>query len=282
MKLFRKQSIANMADSSPREKRKFFLNKAPSLKSLLGITSTGPLEDSFSTLNESWCNASLNKSATWNFQVNALSPKRVAFDDATTEYYDSPWLINNCNGSIDGTGYRNHRRENTFVSTPTSECKGNANKLGTLVEVMFEDVWYTRSNVLKFRSDAQGYARVLMKERALKDASYDPVAVALWSQSMWMAYEDLHEASSKDQMKSIMSCRPTTPTVCVGLEKWALPGVQIVRTRQRQALYRALEWAQSTKKSPRELRRISRPISRGSRSFAVYVGRSIADNSSNV
>eukprot|EP00977_Amphora_coffeiformis_P025095 scaffold18208_cov182-Amphora_coffeaeformis.AAC.5 len=279
MKVFRRQSRSN---SDSHLKRGFLLNRSASLKSLLSFASTSPTEDSsFSSLNESWCNASLNNSAAWDFLEKAPAPQRVVFDEEPTKYYDSPWTII-CNESNKPKGRRYHQQEKTFASRPTSEDTEIIENLIKLVEVTEEDIWYSRSSVLKFRNDAQGHAHVLMKQRAPKDGSYDPVAVPSWSQAIWMAYEDLHEASSKEQMQAVMSCRSTTPEACVGLEKWAAPGVQTARTRQQQALFEAIEWAQAANKSPRELRRISRLISRGSRSFAVYIARSIAGNSSNV
>ena len=173
-------------------------------------------------------------------------------------------------------------------------------------------VWYQQGDVMKFKHEVQVYARMVMtreqhsKHMSKSDLNYcslhnnsnslsknsshhstksspplsdnhhehedDPS----WSDALWNAYQGLYRALHVDEMNNVMA-RAKTQSVdplCVGLEKWALPQLRSMRSRQRRALVQAVVSRQTTD-SPKHIRKLARELSRPSRLFAIYLARAV-------
>ena len=159
-----------------------------------------------------------------------------------------------------------------------------------LIVLSQKAVWYHQGDVSRFKHEVQVYARLVMsRERHVlhlqneRDRRDKPV----WSQTMWEAYQGLYKATTLDEMNVVMenarSGQQPMDAMCLGLEKWALGRLRNLKAQQRRALVRAIVERQFQEHlgSDKQLRRLSRDLSRPSRLFAAYVGRAVQQTEEN-
>lgn len=191
----------------------------------------------FTVVSDSSCSS-------WGKRVHFAGPEH-------NQSYESPWTIVKRN-----------------VDDDELEQEQNSNK----TIVVQHSVWYTKTDVGCFKSDAQVSVRVFQaRER-------QGATTSTWAQTMWDAYLALDNVTSVDEMNAIMDTAHSVHIEAehVGLEKWLRNGATF-RAKQRKDLQGDFVEAQATgRASERCLRRLCREKSRTSRLYAIYVARAVA------
>ena len=199
---------------------------------------------------------------------------RVQFQEEKNEYISSPWILRLDFDKDDDESTNNH-----LVDNPADEDTNNKKFIVLSQQV----VWYHQRDVVRFKHETQVYARLLMKKEShLAQINGNNDDRPLWSTKMWQAYNGFYKATTLDQMNAVMDAartgRQPMDALFLGLEKWALTEVRTLKTKQRKALVHGIVARQFQPHlcSERQLRSLSRQLSRSSRLFAAYVGCAVA------
>ena len=163
-------------------------------------------------------------------------------------------------------------------------------------------IWYLDREIRGFQQYAHAFGRLVAK-RERKQEKYlqrkqwrqgsdddetdndcenttaAPAAQLTWSRSLWNAYKAFHKVTKVQEINEIMNrpC-PGVTAFCVGLERWALPGLRPARSNARKALHRAVFQLQTTAAivgavphtASLQIRKACREITQPSRLFAHY------------
>lgn len=257
---------------------------------------TREASDSFSTLNDSWCQQSI----TTHSSPQSSVCRSVQFDDNDIEYYDSSYVIFDDKKDNERSLAENDIDNDDDDDNNDQEQQANKDDYhqddATTVIIMAVNqtsLWYTQQDTRKFRKQAHLDGHCLLRVALLSSSSAssshgsssrEADVIAQWSDGLWKAFLQLDQADTVDQMQAVMHASQVVPTpaACLGLEKWAIPALHRARTHQRQALWcastttRAVRrWQSMPASSARQLRRLVRPHTRTARLFAVYMGRSV-------
>lgn len=198
---------------------------------------------------------------------------RVQFREEKNEYISSPWIL-----SLDFDKHEDESINNHLVDDPADDDTNNKK----FVVLSQQAVWYHQRDVVRFKHETQVYARLLMKKDShLAQINGNNNDRPLWATSLWEGYHALYTATTLDQMNAVMEAartgRQPMDALVVGLDKW-MDKVRALKTRQRKALVRGVVARQYQPHlcSERQLRSLSRQLSRSSRLFAAYVGCAVA------
>lgn len=188
--------------------------------------------------------------------MNTSTTKRKVTFDPQALCYSSPWVI------IRGA---ESNREN---EPPQQDDPANEK-----IAVFQRNAWYTRTEVNKFKHDAQVYAnQVQTREREKSISAQRP-----WSQTIHRVYRAFVEHEGSKLVTRILDCAPSADPMNLGLDKF-FPDVGTTRSRQRRILYATVRRAQecSVPVSEREFCHMCQEHSRPSRLFALYLARTVA------
>ena len=146
-----------------------------------------------------------------------------------------------------------------------------------IMQVHQSSLWYLQQDVVHFRKQTQRDAWRLFKISNNEGVSQEQAnEITTWAKSLSTAYQSLDQATTLDQVKSIMSQRLPIPDLCLGMEKWAMSDLRDIRVNYRHNMYQAVQEIQrwNAASSSRQLRGTIRSHTRTNRLFAVFVGRS--------
>lgn len=134
------------------------------------------------------------------------------------------------------------------------------------------EMWYHKTDIGRFKSDAQVSARMLQLREKTERTSW-------FCETMWDAFVQFRKVDSCDAMNTLMntSANLHVDPDHVGLEKWLRDG-SAVRSRTRKLLHADMMTAQTSDASPKQLRKLCREHSRGSRLYGHFLGRALASS----
>jgi len=176
---------------------------------------------------------------------------RVRFSREATTRYESPWII---------------IKDDIRVDDIERDYKKTA--------VVQPDLWYHKTDIGCFRSNIHVLARMLqMKERAERKGTISNV----FCDTMWDAYIKFRHVDNCNAMNELMKAAYNLNIEAdhVGLESWLQNG-SALRSQTRKTMYEDIMRAQANNASDKQLRRICREHSRGSRLYAHFIGRAVA------
>ena len=204
-------------------------------------------------------------------ETGFLRPSRrqvVSFCEEDNESYTSPWLITtdrDCPSRSNDNPQTQQQQQQQQQQQPD----------GMTILVSQKSVWYTNDDIAKFKHEQEVYGRLIVNREKLSIDYYrNDKRHKLWSNAVSQAYQGLYRATSVHEMNDIMAGANTfkIEPMALGLEKWSLPELRKIRSSQRTALIKAVV-SRQYRDSPRQLRRLSRRMSRPSRLFAIYLGK---------
>ena len=170
---------------------------------------------------------------------------RVRFSDEALQY-ESPWIIVKDAFQIDGV---------------ESGSKKTA--------VVQQDLWYHKTDIGSFKSHVHVSARVLQTKEKAERTSW-------FCDTMWNAFIKFRQVDNCDAMNVLMNTAANLHIEPdqVGLEMW-LQNSSALRSQTRKAMYRDVIHAQANNASDKQVRKICREHSRGSRLYAHFIGRAV-------
>ena len=181
--------------------------------------------------------------------------RKVQFSTEIT-VYSCRWMV----GENDVNSFHN-AKENLSSTEPTA------------MVVSKEATWYSRTDIGRFKSEVEIYARLIQKR-----AKHQPQSSgAAWLQSLSTAYHSLPNARTIEKISIIMNKAPPSDPLHVGLEKW-IPRDDAGQARllQRRILYKIVTDAQgSGDVCSEKLRKSCRDASRPNILFAIYLAHCV-------
>ena len=261
--------------NKPSSSLRFKLHRTSSCGSLRSSKTTYTLEDSSSSFGSDLTSSSstrrLSLSSHGVIQQVVITPKRRVRFSLRHGVHDNPWVFVN---------EQNEESENSHPSTTKKK-----------VAVAYGQVWYHQHEIKTFKTYVRIYAKLVAKRQheLQQKQAWDldtRTTIPSWSTVLCLAYQGFHKTDAVDRLQDMNTLMATADVVTVdaflvGLEKWALPGLNQARRQTRRALYNTIMRLQTTAAvvgaSPddtaRNIRSASRDLTLPNRLLAIYVGR---------
>eukprot|EP00977_Amphora_coffeiformis_P028153 scaffold34709_cov189-Amphora_coffeaeformis.AAC.2 len=172
---------------------------------------------------------------------------RVRFCVDEARQYESPWIIVKDASQVDG-----------------------AERDSIKIAVVQPNLWYHKTDIGRFKSNVQVSARVLQTREKADTTSW-------FCDTMWNAFLKFRQVDTCNAMNSLMNTATdlNIEPEHVGLEAW-LQNSSAMRSQARKRMYGDVMHAQADHASDKQLRKICREHSRGSRLYAHFIGRAMA------
>ena len=230
----------------------------------------------------SWESGDNNNNSNNKRTVRFVAPQQY-------QYHDSPWLIVRTAAAAGASSAEPSAQ-------PDDDNNNDDNESENDVLLYQHQVWYHKTDIGKFKSDAQVCARILQvkeKQQSTTTATTTSTTTSTtlrtnkWAQHLHQVFHDLHAITDLEGMNAVMDTagqvRAPMEAEYVGLDKYWGNG-SAVRSRGRKTMYAAVAELQSshcsgsTTATPldKALRKTCRDASRTSRLYAIYVARIVA------
>lgn len=196
--------------------------------------------------------------------------KRVQFKEPQhADCHASPWSIQKSDGA--------------YYPPYSSDDLGDENECSsdTIMVVNQHQVWYTKTDIGKFKSDAVVCARILTRREKQQQQAVVGGSCA-WAADLAATFGHFQTVDNLQAMNAVMvtvADKPAMDADYVGLDKfWGNTATQ--RSKARKHMFAAVMELQSRQShsasTSKALRKISRDASRTSRLYAIYVARVVA------